>query len=221
MLVNIAWIVGSYLVGTIPFIAALAKASGLNPSQEEDLHIALWHKVGKGRALLGGAADFLKGIVPVLLAFNFGLPVIVIGLCGVAATAGQMWPIWRFGHGERGNTTGGGAVITLALTFQAYLIFLSLIPALTGISLALFWEKGPSKWLPVGALIAFAVVPLISWLSGEPAHLTLAFIILLLLIVTRRVTAELKTDLEGEGDIGKILINRLIFDQPFLGGKED
>ncbi|MCD6568199.1 MAG: glycerol-3-phosphate acyltransferase [Dehalococcoidia bacterium] len=220
MLVNIAWIAGSYLFGTIPFLAALARASGLNPSQEEDLHIALWHKVGKGRALLGGAADFIKGIIPVLVTFSFELPVIVIAFSGAAAMAGQMWPPSRSGHGERGNTTGGGAVITLALMFQAYFIFLALIPAIAGVSLALFRETGPSKWLPVGALIGFAVAPLASWLSGQPGHLTLGLLVILILIVVRRVTAELRSDLKKDSGTGRILLNRFIFDQPFLEGEK-
>ena len=111
-------------------------------------------------------------------------------------------------------------MITLALVYQAYFVFLALIPALTGISLALFYETGSSKWLPVGALIAFAVAPLASWLSGQSVGLTMSFVVLLVLIVVRRVTAELKSDLKVGSGIGRILLNRFIFDQPFLEGEE-
>jgi hypothetical protein len=43
MLANIGLIGGSYLFGALPSIAALARTSGLDVSQERDLHSALWY----------------------------------------------------------------------------------------------------------------------------------------------------------------------------------
>jgi len=216
MLINIALIVGSYLFGTLPFAVALAKASGLDPSQEEDLHIALWHKAGKVRALLAGLVDFVKGIIPVLVAFGLNLSPAVVAFCGVAAVAGQMWPLFRHSHGEKGNTTGGGAVITLILVYQAYIVLLVLIPAITGIVLALFIESGNSRALPVGNLIAFLMVPLLSWCSGQPEGIVLGSLVLFIIIVIRRLTAGLKADLKAGKGVAMILANRLIFDQSFV-----
>ena len=218
MLINIALIVGSYLFGTLPFAVALARASGLDPSQEEDLHIALWHKASKARALLAGLVDFVKGVIPVLVAFGLNLSPAVVAFCGVAAMAGQMWPLFRHSHGERGNTTGGGAVITLLLVYQAYIVLLAIIPAIVGIVLALFTKSGSSRALPAGNLIAFAMVPLISWCSGQPEGIVLGSLALVIIIVIRRLTAGLKTDLKANKGVARILANRFLFDQSFVGG---
>jgi glycerol-3-phosphate acyltransferase PlsY len=107
MSANIVLIVGGYLFGSLPFTAALARVSGLDLSQEKDLHIVLWHKVSKRRASLAGFVDFIKGSIPVLAGFGFNLSTAVVAFSGVAAVVGQMWPPFRNFHGEKGNSTGG------------------------------------------------------------------------------------------------------------------
>ena len=149
MLAEIVLVVGGYFFGSLPFAVALARSSGMDPSQEKDLHIALWHKVGKMQALLAGIVDFLKGIIPVLVAFGFNMSSAVVAFCGVAAVAGQMWPPIHRSHGERGNTTGGGAAITLILVFTAYPMLFALIPSIIVAILALFVESGKSRAMPI------------------------------------------------------------------------
>ena len=221
MLLNIVLIVGSYLFGSLPFAVAMAKASGLDPSQEADLHIALWHKASKVRALLAGLVDFIKGIIPVLVAFGLNLSPAVVAFCGVAAMAGQMWPPLRRSHGEKGNTTGGGAMITLLLVYQAYPVLLALIPAIVASVLALTVESGHSRAMPVGNLIAFAMVPLLSWCSGQPGGIIVGSLVLLLILIVRRLTAGLEADLKAGGRVARVLANRFIFDQTFVNGAEE
>lgn len=221
MLINIVLIAGSYLFGTLPFAVAMTRASGLDPSQEADLHIALWHKVGKMRALLAALVDFMKGIIPVLVAFGLNLSPAVVAFCGVAATAGQMWPPLRRSHGEKGNTTGGGAMITLLLVYQAYFVLLALIPAIVAAVLALTVESGHSRAMPVGNLIAFAMVPLLSWCSGQPGGIIVGSLVLLAILIVRRLTAGLKADLKAGGRVASVLANRFIFDQAFVDGTEE
>jgi len=63
MSANIVVIVGGYLFGSLPFTAALARVSGLDLSQEKDLHIALWHKASKAVAPLAAFLDVVKGSI--------------------------------------------------------------------------------------------------------------------------------------------------------------
>jgi len=221
MLINIVLIVISYFFGTLPFAVFLARRAGLDPDKEEDLHIALYHKVSKAQAFLAGLVDFLKGIIPVLVAFGLNLSPAVVAFSGVAAAAGQMWPPTRRSHGERGNTTGAGAMITLILVFQAYIVLLALIPAIVVGIVATRIETGNSKAMPIGNLIAFTMVPLLLWLSGQPEGLIWGSLVLLILLIIRRLTAGLKADLNTGRGAARILANRFIFDQSFPNDTEE
>jgi glycerol-3-phosphate acyltransferase PlsY len=213
MLIEVAFIGGSYLFGALPFGTALARINGIDLSQEKDLHIALWHRVGKFKALLAGFVDFVKGAIPILIGFGLELSTTIVALCGVAAVAGQMWPPLHSGHGEKGNTPGVGVVITLVLVYKAYFVLPSLIPFAIGAAIALFFESSPSRVLPLGMLVGFTIAPIIAWHSAQPVGLTLGFLALLTAIVVRRLTAGLRADLKTGKGTAKILAARLIFDR--------
>lgn len=229
MLANIALIVSGYLFGSLPFAATLARRAGLDLSQERDAHIALYHKVSKVQAALAILVDITKGCIPLLIGFGFGLSTGVVTFSGVAAVAGQMWPPSRNWPGEKGNSTGAGVIITLAVIYDAYLILLSLIAftigaALRYYSLASAQEKFHKPThplalaLPIGMFVGFAVAPMASWCSGQPESITLGLLALLVIIVVRRVTCNLKGDVEGGGNVARILANRFLFDQPSIDG---
>jgi len=120
MLAEIVLIGGGYLFGSLPFSVALARLSGLDISQEEDLHIALWHQAGKKAAILAGAVDFFKGVIVILIGFGLGISSIAVAFSGVTTVVGQMWPPPYGGHGEKGNAPGVAVVMTLSLVYGAY-----------------------------------------------------------------------------------------------------
>ncbi len=66
--------------------------------------------------------------------------------------------------------------------------------------------------------VGFAVAPIASWCSGQPQSITLGLLALFIIIVVRRVTCNLKGDVEGGGNIVRILANRFLFDQPSIDG---
>lgn len=229
MLANIALMVGAYLFGSLPFAAALARRSGVDLSGETDMHIALWHKVSKVQASLAVFVDLIKGSIPMLVGFGFDLPIAVVTFSGVAAVAGQMWPPSPNWPGEKGNTTGAGVIITLALIYHAYLTLLALIPfaigaALRYYSLASREERfhEPSHplalSLPVGMFLGFAVAPIASWCSGQPASITMGLLALFIIILVRRVTCDLKSDVKRGDNLMRILANRFLFDQAAIDG---
>jgi len=243
MLAEFVLIGSGYLFGSLPFTTALAKVRGLNLSQEGDLHIALWHKAGKMPAILAGAVDFLKGAIPMLIGFGFGLSDIVVAFSGVAVTAGEMWPPFPGCHGEKGNSTGVGVLMTLALLYEAYMTLLSLVSFATGAALAYHYEKhriaSPEAMnreaklckpihpivlsLPLGMILGFIVAPVASWCSKGLTKITLGFFALFIIIAVRRLTAGLKADLRKSNNTTIILINRFLFDQSLIksGGPKE
>jgi glycerol-3-phosphate acyltransferase PlsY len=232
MLAEILLLAGGYLFGSLPFSVALAKLNGLDISQEDDLHIALWRRIGKKSAILAGAVDFFKGVIVILIAFGLGISSIAVAFCGVTTVVGQMWPPPYGGHGEKGNAPGVAVVMTLALVYGVYWALLSLIFFATGAAVKYYYEthsttshetNGETKSytashplalsLPLGMLLGFMVAPLASWLSRGLPIVAQTLLALFIVIVVRRMTADLKADLTKGNITMRMLIERFLFDQ--------
>lgn len=239
LLACIALVVGAYLLGSLPYMVLLSRARGADLSQEEDLHIALWHKVGRLEGLSGIIIDVLKGVIPIVIGFVFNFPLAVTVAAGVAAVIGQMWPVFQRFDGEKGNTAGAGMLLTLTICLSlttspnAYWVFIiAAIPALIGFFIRTiprfikpgqtlnerFMFGGPvSNSLPLGMIIAFAIAPLASWLLNQPVEMTLGLLVVFIAITLRRLTARLSKDLkEPKASTISILLNRLLYDRSYL-----
>jgi len=237
MLAEIILIGGGYFFGSLPFSVALARLRGLDISQEEDLHIALWHQIGKKAAILAGAVDFFKGVIVILVGFGLGISSAAVAFSGVTAVAGQMWPPPYGGHGERGNAPGVAVLMTLALVYGVYWALLSLIFFATGAALTYYYERRSTTSyqtkdaearsrtashplalsLPLGMLVGFIAAPAASWLSKGSTTIAQALLALLIIIVVRRLTADLKADLNNGKVTMRMLIERFLFDQLLEG----
>ena len=217
----------SYFLGALPFSTALAAAHGLDPSVEADVHIALRRSVGWPQAALAVAVDIAKGVFPVMIGFGFSLSVWAVSFSGVAAVVGQMWPPLR-GHGEKGNSTGVGALVALLLMYEAHVPLLSLgFFALGGVvRLSAILSPSPERQapdhplslaLPVGMLLGFVAAPVLCWLLREPVGLTVGLLLMLVVILVRRLTAGLQADMSVGARIGPVLVRRLLLDQSLTG----
>jgi len=206
---------------------ALAAAHGIDPAIEPDIHIALRRVVGWPQAVAAVVVDISKGVFPVVIGFGFSLPVWAVALAGVAAVVGQMWPPMR-GHGEKGNSTGVGALIALLLMYESYPALLSLAFFALGGVVRLFtlYSSSPERQspshplslsLPVGMLAGFVAAPVLCRVMGEPAGLTMGLLLMLAAIVVRRLTAGLQADLSVGAHMGPVLLRRLFFDQSLTG----
>jgi glycerol-3-phosphate acyltransferase PlsY len=239
LLAYIALVVGAYLLGSLPYMMLLGRAKGVDLSKEEDLHIALWNKVGRLEGLSGVLVDILKGVIAILIGFILDFPLAVTGAAGVAAVVGQMWPVFRRFDGERGNTTGIGVVLTLTMCLTAtysplaYIVFIVFaIPILIGIGIKIiprFMQSGQtiserfrfggpvSNSMPLGMATGFALAPLSSWLLRQPQEMTWTFLAVFVAIIIRRLTAGLSNDLKTATTSTKsILFNRLLYDRSYL-----
>jgi hypothetical protein len=143
-----------------------------------------------------------------------------------------MWPPPYAGHGEKGNAPGVAVVMTLALVYGAYWALLSLIFFATGAALKYYYERRSTTFretngetksctsshplalsLPLGMLLGFMAAPVASWYTKGLAATSQAFLALLIIIVVRRLTADLKADLKRSNVTMRMLIERFLFDQ--------
>lgn len=239
LLAEIALVIGAYLLGSLPYMLLIGRARGVDLSLEDDLHSALWHKVGRLEGFSGVLVDILKGVIPVVVGFVFHFHLAAIAASGAAAVAGQMWPIFRKFDGEKGNTPAIGVVIALTTGLsvttspRAYIVFIIFaIPVIIGVGIRTiprfmapgqtlgerFSFGGPaSNSMPLGMFTGFLAAPLASWGLKQPLEMTLAFAAIFVGIIIRRLTAKLSADLKtATTSTRSILINRLLYDRSYL-----
>jgi glycerol-3-phosphate acyltransferase PlsY len=213
---DILFVIGAYLVGSLPQLYLLARLGGYDT--EGDLHMNLWRQGGRLFAAIGLAFDFAKGIIVILVGRTLEMDTAVIALGGLAVVSGQMWPVFFRFDGEKGNTTGLAMVATqtpgaflVALTPVVIALVIRTVPRLLNSEPAIGGR--PSLSLPLGVAIAFTVLPLAAWIMGEASVVSWSYVGLLCLIMLRRVTAGLTADLNDGGSKTGIFINRVLYDR--------
>ena len=228
MWVNALLILGAYLLGAFPVVYLIGKVRGFDLSKEEDMHISLWQKVGRGEGVIGISWDVAKGAIAVIVAkevLGFGLTT-VAGV-GIAVVIGEMWSIFLRFRGEKANTTGLG--MAAALAYQALPFILVPVALGAGIRIVprllnpnqslterLKFGGSPSLSLPLGMLIGFALLPLGCWYLKLPMEVTLTCLALFFLIMLKRLTPGLRNDLKTTNNRKSIVLNRLLFDRSYL-----
>jgi acyl-phosphate glycerol 3-phosphate acyltransferase len=233
---EVSLILGAYLYGSIPFVWAMARLRRINLRRHGSKSISgsnLWQATGALEGIVAGFGDFTKGIVPVVVGYSLGFDLTIICIAGIAAVAGQCWPIFLKFFGGRGGSSACGLAIALA----PHQFLIAAIPFIVGLlwrNIPLLFTPGdsPAKErlrfrgkfsdiVPIGMLATFALLPLIAWLGGQPKVITVAFSALLCLLIIRRLTADLHKDLNEAPDrkaVVTILVNRLIYDRSHRSG---
>jgi glycerol-3-phosphate acyltransferase PlsY len=222
MWADIVFIIGAYAFGSIPHLQLLGRLRRVKLNG--DYHQDLWYRGGKLLGVAGVAGEFVKGALPVLAGIWMGFDIATIAIGGAAAVCGQMWPVFLKFDGEKGNS--------IALAMAMALVPKAMLVAVAPVIAALLIRTVPrllararssgnepvvggsySRTLPLGMLICFLVLPFTSWYFGEPAIVFWCLVALFVLILIRRVTAGLRTDLAAGADIGGVVIKRLLYDR--------
>ncbi len=221
---DIVLILGAYLLGSAPHLSALGKLRGIN--LDGDLHINLWRRGGRLVGTIGILTEFVKGVIPVLVGKSLGFDLLTVTLAGLAVVIGQMWPIFSRFDGEKGNSIG--LAMVAALAYKPLLV--AIVPIVIGAVIRtvprllnkkqslderLRFGGPPSLSLPLGMAIGFFVLPIASWWLGEPPEIIAGYSALFILIMVRRMTASLSSDLGEKADIKSILINRFLYDRSY------
>jgi len=167
----------AYLLGSLSTAIILSRIMGFddprsggsnNPGATNVLRIA-----GKRAAFFTLLGDFLKGLIPVLLARWLGAEPIVLALTGFAAFVGHCFPVFFGFKGGKGVATAIAATLAFDWASGAMLIAIWLLFAKV------------FKISSLAAIISFSLVPLaIYWRSQDP-WISLVFVILSAILIWR------------------------------------
>jgi len=159
-MITSALIIASYLLGSICTAIVVCKVMGFpdprdqgssNPGTTNVLRIA-----GKGPAALTLIGDVLKCVVPVLIGHSLGLSWLMLGMVGLAAFMGHLFPIFFKFEGGKGVATAFGFAI--ALHWQ-----LGLATILCWLSIAAI-----TRYSSLAALITWTLAPILAWYLVSP-----------------------------------------------------
>jgi glycerol-3-phosphate acyltransferase PlsY len=148
----------AYALGSIPaaYIAGKWKGVDLRKHGSGNLGATnVFRVLGPRIGTAVFAFDMLKGAVSVIYLWRLvqpgiASPIVIQILCGVAAIAGHVRPLWLgFGKGGKGVATAGG-------------VFLALAPVETGLALAAFaLTLLASGYVSLGSMIAAVMLPVL------------------------------------------------------------
>ena len=205
----------SYVIASISFPYWIARAKGV------DLRATGSRKLGGSNlakavtpmhGIAGGILDGAKGFAAVVITRELGFPLETQLLCGLAAIAGQMWPLFHQFDGGRANGTAWG--FQLATDFIAF--FIGWIPVIVAAVLRISVRPRPKRLLPLANLLSYAVFPAVIWEQEGVTPTVLAGVGALALVVVRRLTAGIREDLATGAPPARVLANRALFDRSEL-----
>jgi acyl-phosphate glycerol 3-phosphate acyltransferase len=208
-------VVVSYVLASISFPYWIARAKGV------DLRAFGARKLGGSNlakattplhGIAGGLLDGAKGFAAVVIARALGLPVETQLLCGLAAIAGQMWPVFHQFDGGRANATAWG--FELAADFIAF--FIAWIPVILAAVLRVTVRPRPRRLLPLANLLSYGVFSAVIWEQEGVTPTVLAGLGALVLVVLRRLTAGVREDLATGAPVMRVIANRALFDRSEL-----
>jgi acyl phosphate:glycerol-3-phosphate acyltransferase len=208
-------VVVSYLLGSVSFPYWIARAKGIDLRAFGSRKLGgsnLAKAVTPWHGIAGGMLDGAKGFAAVVLTRALGLPLETQLLSGLAAIAGQMWPVFHGFDGGRANASTWG--FQLASDFIAF--FIAWIPVTVAAVLRITVRPRPKRLLPIANLLSYAVFPAVIWEQEGTTPTVLAGLMALVLIVVRRLTAGLAHDLATGAPPARVLLNRVLFDRSEL-----
>lgn len=126
---------------------------------------------GKLPAILVLVFDMLKGTIPVYIAYRIGISPFFLGMVGIAACLGHIFPCFFGFHGGKGVATALGMMMPIGLDFTGCFILTWL--------LALF----VTGYSSVASIVGFLFAPLYVWIFK--AELTLPVTMLSCVIIIR------------------------------------
>lgn len=163
MLTASSLILFAYLLGSLASAIIVCKLMGLtdprtdgsgNPGATNVLRLH-----GKKAGALAFAGDMLKGVIPVLLARFLDVSAVVVGLAGLSAFIGHLFPLFFGFKGGKGVATLFGVLI--ATGWQVGLLF----------ALSWFLAARLSGYSSLGGITAAMLSPVFAfWLLPHPAY---------------------------------------------------
>ncbi|CZF83964.1 putative glycerol-3-phosphate acyltransferase [Grimontia celer] len=149
-------IVLAYLLGSISSAVLICRLYGLPDPREQGSGnpgaTNVFRLGGRLAAALVLLCDMLKGTIPVWVSYLLGVNPFMLGLIGIAACLGHIYPIFFHFRGGKGVATALGAIAPIGLDLTGMML---------GTWIAAVLVTGYSS---VGALLASLFAPLFTWM---------------------------------------------------------
>ena len=176
-MIEILLVIAAYLMGSVCTAIIVCRLMNLpdprsegsnNPGATNVLRIG-----GKKAAAITLAGDFIKGLIPVLIASALTDDTTVLALVALAAFLGHLYPVFFNFKGGKGVATAFG--VLLGLSWQ-----LGLLLATTWLIIAKVFRISS-----LAALIAAAIAPVFIWLLDLSTSYLLMSLVLCGLLIWR------------------------------------
>jgi glycerol-3-phosphate acyltransferase PlsY len=165
-------VIAAYLIGSIPTGLLLGKVFGVDIRTTGSGNIGatnVYRTLGRKVGVMTLVGDCLKGLIPVLVAKQMGLPDLGIALVGLAAFLGHVYTVFLGFKGGKGVATALG-------------VFLGLSPLSVLLTLAVFvlvlfkW-----RYVSLGSIVAAAAMPV--FVAAIDRRLSIAVVTLLVAVL--------------------------------------
>jgi acyl phosphate:glycerol-3-phosphate acyltransferase len=202
-----AWVLGGYLIGTLPWALFVARAKGATAlvsssrrsAGETDPHMLIWKQLGLFWAIVAGTLDVLKGFLYILVARYWGrLDAAWLAAIGVAVVVGHSFPFYAREMAGRGLAAASGVSLVL----------LPIEMAIAGIIILI---GGATRTTGLSTTIGFVSIPIIAAFQDQPQPLVFMAAAVFAILMVRRV--------EGVGAVirsgvhpAKAIWDRCVFD---------
>jgi acyl phosphate:glycerol-3-phosphate acyltransferase len=159
-------LLAAYALGSIPAAYLAGKSRGIDLRKHGSGNLGatnVFRVLGPRIGTAVFAFDMLKGAVPVLYFWRWVDPTVLSApivqiLCGIAAIAGHVRPLWlKFSKGGKGVATAGGVFLALAPV--------ETLLALTAFAITLL----ASGYVSLGSMVAAVILPLLLFIRGGAA----------------------------------------------------
>ena len=211
----IAAVIVTYLACSISFPYWIARVNGVDLRAVGERKLGggnLAKSVGLAQGIAGGVLDGAKGFLAVIVARALGLDLDTQLSCGIAALVGQMWPVFHQFDGGRANATGWG----FALAADPIAALIMGVPLYVSLLAVRVVHPRPTRLLPLASLLSFAIFPAVIWEQEGTTPTVVAGLVVLALIVLRRLTAGVRSDLATGAPLARVLANRALYDRSEL-----
>lgn len=175
-MIQLFWIAGAYLLGSIPTGLLLGRLYGIDVRTEGSGNIGatnLYRTVGRKVGIWTLLGDCLKGMLPVLLAWKLGMAEPMQAWIGLAAFCGHVFSIFLLFKGGKGVATALGVYLALAplAVLGALAVFILLV---------VIW-----RYISLGSIVAAAVMPLIIFFMPHSLELLTATALISAIVIIK------------------------------------
>ena len=177
MLLDIGIVVAGYLAGSVASAIIVCKLLGLpDPRQEGSRNPGATNVLrlgGRKAAVVTLLGDYLKGLLPVLVAKALPVDMAIVVATGLAAFIGHLYPVFFRFEGGKGVATAFGVVTGFAWPVAAAM-------AATWLAMAVLF-----RYSSLASLTSAVLVPLYAWLLTGSATLAAGLVAMTVLVTLR------------------------------------